>query len=95
MKVLDFNPESLAPDDYCSTWEAVVFRMELFKHGKRSEEVDLYNLYMYYLGIHENSWESMIFSTVIIRVIWSTWVKLFVGWPDEVFEDASRGVRMV
>ena len=24
MKVLDFNPESLAPDDYCSTWEAVV-----------------------------------------------------------------------
>ena len=35
--------------------------MGFCKHGKGSEEVDLYNLYMHYLGIHENSWESMDF----------------------------------
>eukprot|EP00435_Cladocopium_sp_Y103_P057588 s1303_g19.t2 len=26
-KVLDFNPESLAPDDYCSTWEVELLRV--------------------------------------------------------------------
>ncbi|CAE7567512.1 unnamed protein product [Symbiodinium natans] len=26
-KVLDFNPESLAPDDYCSTWEVELIRV--------------------------------------------------------------------
>ena len=29
LQVLDFNPESLAPDDFCSTWEAEVLESQL------------------------------------------------------------------
>lgn len=54
MKVLDFNPESLAPDDYCSTWEAVVrFLDGVFQARKRIRRGRFLMVYIYiYIFIH-------------------------------------------
>lgn len=58
MKVLDFNPESLAPDDYCSTWEAVVrFLDGVFQARKRIRRGRFLMVYTYiYIHIHTCMW---------------------------------------